>query len=68
VDYMVITAHTGGTFEAAMFTPSPVGACAFVDTVIGVEKEEGQDRLSVRVRGWLAAVVSILWPLPRGHN
>jgi len=36
--------------------------------VIGVEKEEGQDRLSVRVRGWLAAVVSILWPLPRGHN
>lgn len=58
VDYMVISAHAGGTFAAATVTPSPVGACTFVDTVVGVEKEEGQDRLSVRVRALLAAAAA----------
>ena len=51
VDYMVITAHAGGSFAAATVADSSVGACTFVDTVIGIEKEEGQDRLAVRVSG-----------------
>ena len=57
---MVITAHAGGSFAAATVADSPVGACTFVDTVIGIEKEEGQDRLAVRVRGLLDAMAATL--------
>lgn len=46
---MVITAHAGGSFAAASLPPFSTGVCTFVDTVVGIEKEEGQDRLSVLV-------------------
>lgn len=36
------------------------GACTFVQTVAGTEKEEGQDRLSVQVRGAGARWLSVL--------
>lgn len=40
----------------AAYTPAhgTPGICTFVDTVVGTEKEEGQDRLSVQVNQ--------LWP------
>lgn len=53
VDYMTITASGGGSFAATTLTPSPTGVCTFVDTVTGVEKEDMQDRNSVRVRNIL---------------
>lgn len=50
VDYMVITASGGGSFGATVLAPTTNGRCTFVNTVIGVEKENMQDRNSVRVR------------------
>lgn len=49
VDYMVITASGGGYFGVTTLAPTSNGLCTFVDTVVGVEKENMQDRNSVRV-------------------
>lgn len=49
MDYMTITASGGGSFGVTTLAPTSKGVCTFVDTVIGVEKENMQDRLAVRV-------------------
>lgn len=65
VDYMVITASGGGSFVPTALAPSPTGVCTFVDTVIGVEKEDMQDRLSVRVS--CDTHVAEIFPCPVFH-
>lgn len=47
---MAPTTVAASTLAPASAAIGTAGACTFVDTVIGTEKEEGQDRLSVRVR------------------
>jgi len=42
------------------------GFCTFVDTVVGIEKEEGQDRLSVQVTG--GCFVFCCWPSTRART
>ncbi|CAM9773846.1 unnamed protein product [Ectocarpus sp. 4 AP-2014] len=48
VDYMSITAATGGSFAAMTPVSSSTGRCTYVDTVTGLEKEMLQDRVSVQ--------------------
>lgn len=62
VDYMEISASCCGPFAATALNFPPTGTCTFVDTVTGVEKEEGQDRLSVQVRRYLMYVSFLVVP------
>ncbi|CAM9496191.1 unnamed protein product [Scytosiphon promiscuus] len=50
IDYMEISASCCGSFAATSLTFLQTGTCTFVDTITGVEKEEGQDRLSVQTK------------------
>ena len=52
-----------GTMAPATAAVGTAGVCTFVDTVVGTEKEEGQDRLSVQVRDRCLAEAFKL-PLP----